>query len=133
MTRSDLIVLARYIKQRNTESSRVPDSLTLYVYSGRFKNNWIHCVFNDRNVCVSVIYKKVFYAVRATGKEELGALKYLYKHYLCETKVFLYLNTHNVAFFDKYGYERYKRDEYNPQKNDFADLIPLRSTLNVHA
>lgn len=131
MTRSYLIELARTIKIRNTRSFQAPGSDTLVVYDGRFKNCWIHCVYCGEK-CVAIYYKKVFYAVNKVSVYEAPILKELYARYFCTTKVFLYSNPRLVMFVDERGTEHYT-NEYNPRKNDYADLIPLRSTLNVHA
>lgn len=131
MTRSYIIELARTIKIRNTRSFEAPGSDTLIVYDGRFMNNWIHCVYSGER-CVAIYYKKVFYAIRRVSVHEAPILKELYKRYFCTTKVFLYPNPRLVMYVDQSGIEYYS-DNYNPKKNDYADLIPLRSTLNVHA
>ena len=131
MTRTYLIDLARTIKKRNTSSYILLNTENWEVYNGRFLNNWIHCVFNSVKLPVAVYYKRVFYAIRPVSKSEAAILKDLYIRYLCHTKVFLYPNNHYVLFIDQQG--RFTDKTYHGKANDYSDLIPLRSTLNVHA
>lgn len=123
MTRSYMLELARTVQLRPKKVTELQHDL--YVCYSKFLNNPIYCVFNESDQCVAVYYRCVFYAVRPVKQYQAIELKELYKIHKCTVKVFLYPNTLHYMYKDEFGSVKYDRD-YNPDKTDYSDLIPLR-------